>query len=114
MSEEDLTWERRTKNQRRISSSSLILPKEESNEKKENQRKKLEIEIESWRPFAAALRLEDRQLLNRILEKIWPFTNMVEECKEGYETEAFLLGLLILQQKTIDRLEEILAKSDVS
>jgi len=73
-------------------------------------KKKLQIEVKSWRSFATALRLEDRQLLNTMLEKIWPFTDMIEECKEGYETEAFLLGLLVIQQKTIDRLEEMIAE----
>jgi hypothetical protein len=113
MSEEDLRkWERKNK---RYSPALSLLENESSEEEKKDQRKKkkkLELEIESWRSFASALRLEDRQLLNRMLEKIWPFTEMVEESKEGYETEAFLLGLLILQQKTINRLEEILAKKD--
>jgi hypothetical protein len=72
--------------------------------------RKLQQEVESWRPFAKALRLEDRQLLNRMLEKIWAFDSVVENSKEGYETEAFLLSLLILQQKTIDHLEAMLAK----
>jgi hypothetical protein len=69
---------------------------------------KLQDEVQSWRSFARALRIEDRQLLNHVLEKIWPFDGAVESCKEGYETEAFLLGLLILQQKTIDRLEAMI------
>ena len=82
----------------------------ENEERSDKGKKKLQIEVESWRSFATALRLEDRQLLNHMLEKIWPFTGMVEECKEGYETEAFLLGLLVMQQKTIDRLEEMIAE----
>ncbi|HXQ92172.1 MAG TPA: hypothetical protein VN739_04140 [Nitrososphaerales archaeon] len=67
---------------------------------------KLADEIESWRSFAEALRSEDRQLLRRMLEKIWTCSDAVENCKEGYETEAFLLSLLISQQKTIDLLEK--------
>jgi len=72
--------------------------------------KKLRDEVESWRSFARALRIEDRQVLNQMLERIWSFDAAVENCKEGYETEAFLLGLLILQQKAIDYLEEMAEK----
>ena len=94
-------------------SSTLFLKDEKSsteNDDSEGEKKLLKLEVESWRPFAKALRLEDRQLLNRMMEKIWPFEGAVERAKEGYETEAFLLGLLILQQKTIDRLEEMMAE----
>ena len=72
--------------------------------------KKLLNEVKSWRSFAQALRIEDRRLLNRMLENIWSFDGVVESCKEGYETEAFLLGLLVLQQKTIDHLEKIITE----
>jgi hypothetical protein len=83
---------------------------EEESGKKAAEKEKLQFELESWRSFAKALRLEDRQLLNRMLEKIWSFNGAVENSKRGYETEAFLLSLLILQQKTIDRLEEKVAE----
>jgi hypothetical protein len=61
-----------------------------------------------------ALRLQDRQTLNQLLEKIWAFGEAVEHCKEGYDTEAFLLSLLILQQKTIDRLENLVERKKAS
>jgi len=82
----------------------------EKSREKAAEKEKLLFEVESWRSFAKALRLEDRQRLNRMLEKIWSFNGAVENSKRGYETEAFLLGLLILQQKTIDRLEEMAAE----
>lgn len=72
----------------------------------EDKKAKLVDEADSWRSFAEALRSEDRQLLRRMLEKIWTFKDAVENCKEGYETEAFLLSLLISQQKTIDLLDQ--------
>ena len=72
----------------------------------EGKKAKLVDEAESWRSFAEALRSEDRQLLRQMLEKIWAYKDAVENCKEGYETEAFLLSLLISQQKTIDLLEK--------
>ena len=67
---------------------------------------KLVEEVKSWRSFAKALRLEDRRLFNEMLEKIWDCADAVENCREGYVTEAFLLSLLISQQKTIDQLLE--------
>ena len=101
------------KKQKGLASSALFLVKKEDKkpEKLEVRRQKLLDEVESWKSFAQALRIEDRRLLNSMLEKIWPFDSAVENCKEGYETEAFLLGLLILQQKMIDRLEELIKAS---
>ena len=87
-----------------------LFPTETDNKKEAVAEEKLPAEIGSWRSFAKALRLEDRQLLNRMFEKIWSFDGVVENSKKGYETEAFLLSLLIMQQKTIDRLEEMVAK----
>ena len=105
------------KRSKKGSSSTLFLvEKKNFSEKLSNEQalkignQKLREEVESWRSFAQALRIEDRQLLNQMFEKIWAFDGAVENCKEGYETEAFLLGLLILQQKTIDRLEEMVEK----
>jgi hypothetical protein len=101
--------------QRKNSSSALFLieggkKSAEVETKQLEKTRKLLVEVESWRPFSRALRIEDRRLLNRMLEKIWSFDDAVENSKEGYETEAFLLGLLILQQKTIDQLEEMIVE----
>lgn len=112
---DNLATEKMTKRKNKIvvPPSSTLFPIEEDEKgssKNDDEKKLLQFEIESWRPFAKALRLEDRQLLNRMMEKIWPLESAVESAKEGYETEAFLLALLILQQKTIDRLEEMLTE----
>jgi len=69
-------------------------------------RPKLVEEVASWKSFAKALRLEDRKLLQEMVENIWSYTDAVENSTEENVTEAFLLGLLISQQKTIDRLLE--------
>jgi len=106
--------EEKTKEGKRRFSAFFLLEKKSEKEAKRNsnagrRKNKLLDEVESWRSFAQALRIEDRRLLNSMLEKIWEFESAVESCKEGYETEAFLLGLLILQQKTIDYLEGLVA-----
>jgi len=66
---------------------------------------KLKFELDSWPYFEGALRLEDRTLLRKMNEDIVKCAEAVENCKEGYETEAYLLTLLIHQQKFIDFLE---------
>ena len=67
---------------------------------------KLAEEVGSWKSFEKALRLPDRELFHAMVEKSWSFSEAVENSKEGYVTEAFLLTLLISQQKIIDQLLE--------
>ncbi len=67
---------------------------------------KLVDEVDSWKLFAKALRLEDRKLFQEMIEKIWSYTDAVENSGEEKVTEAFLLSLLISQQKIIDKLLE--------
>ena len=69
-------------------------------------RPKLVEEVDSWNAFAKALRLEDRKLFQEMVEKSWSYADAVESSREENVTEAFLLSLLISQQKTIDKLEE--------
>lgn len=70
-----------------------------------NEAPKLKEEIDSWSLFVESLRLEDRETFKRMVEKIWTFSDSVEICKDEYTTEAFLLSILVSQQKTIDWLE---------
>ncbi len=97
--------------------SSLFLVKNTEAEKEPvelgTKKGKLLEEVESWEAFTHSLRLQDRQVLKQLLENIWAFDDMVEKCKEGYDTEAFLLSLLILQQKTIDQLESLVERKKV-
>jgi hypothetical protein len=67
---------------------------------------KLVEEVKSWKSFEKALRREDRELFHAMVEKIWSCAGAVENSREGYVTEAFLLTLLISQQKLIDQLLE--------
>ena len=69
-------------------------------------RPKLAEEVSSWKSFEKALRLQDRELFHAMVEKSWSFSEAVENSREGYVTEAFLLSLLISQQKLIDQLLE--------
>jgi hypothetical protein len=72
----------------------------------DKRRPKLVEEVNSWKSFEKALRLQDRNLFHEMVEKSWSFSEAVENSREGYVTEAFLLSLLISQQKLIDQLLE--------
>ena len=71
---------------------------------------KLKAEIDSWHSFIQSLRFEDRQFLRDMLSKAWRYADAVENSKEGYTTEAFLVSLLISRQKNINWLEEEISK----
>ncbi|MHB1907567.1 MAG: hypothetical protein ACYCQJ_01700 [Nitrososphaerales archaeon] len=75
---------------------------------------KLKEEIDSWAPFVESLRLEDRQVFRKMIENTWNYSDSIEICKDEYTTEAFLISILISQQKTINFLSkemEILRES---
>ena len=87
----------------------LVRTKEETElavAQEQHTRPRLVEEVKSWKSFEKALRLQDRELFHAMVEKIWSFSEAVENSGEGYVTEAFLLSLLISQQKLIDRLLE--------
>lgn len=70
---------------------------------------KLRQEIESWVTFVESLTLEDRQLFKDMVQEAWNYLDSVEFCKDEYTTEAFFLGLLISDQKTINSLSNQIA-----
>ncbi|MDG6999543.1 MAG: hypothetical protein JRN15_10555 [Nitrososphaerota archaeon] len=62
-------------------------------------------EVESWRPFWASLRKEDREMFERALDLIWDYADAIESSseREMNSTEAFLLSVILAQQKIIER-----------
>jgi bacterioferritin (cytochrome b1) len=75
---------------------------------------KLKQEIDSWSLFVESLRLEDREVFKSMIQKSWAYSDSVEICRDEYTTEAFLISLLISQQKTIDWLKNQLEMSKIS
>jgi hypothetical protein len=76
---------------------------------------KLSQEIDSWGPFVESLALEDRELFKDMVQETWNYLDSVEFCKDEYTTEAFILSLLIGNQKAINSLSNkigIMKKSD--
>ena len=62
-------------------------------------------EVESWRPFWASLRKEDREVFERALDLIWDYADAIESSSEREmdSTEALLLSVILAQQKIIER-----------
>lgn len=65
---------------------------------------KLKEEIDSWIPFLKFLASEDRQLFKDMIEKAWNYSDSIETCQPERTTEAFLLSLLVSEQRTINSL----------
>jgi hypothetical protein len=70
-------------------------------------RSKLREEIDSWLSFVESLKPEDKQLFNDMVHEAQNYLDFVEYCEgDNNTTEAFLLGLLVSNQKTINSLSK--------
>jgi hypothetical protein len=58
-------------------------------------------ELESWRPFVEALRLEDRRLAREMMESCWRYVEAIEQSGKDYTTEPFFLTVLLIQERRI-------------
>jgi hypothetical protein len=73
-----------------------------------NQFPRLKAELESWRPFWSSLLGEDQEVFKRVLLSAWDYADSIE----GYSsvgmnpTEALQLGIILAQQKMLDRIYE--------
>ena len=69
----------------------------------------LDEEIESWKGFPWALRKEDLELWNAMIEEVGDdFREAVEKSGKTFTTDPFFMSLLLAQQRTIRRLQAIL------
>lgn len=74
--------------------------------------RRLKEEIDSWRPYAEALRQEDREVFRDMLNDVAASYNLaIEQAERGYDTEAVMMSILLNQQKTIAWLSNIAKKS---
>jgi hypothetical protein len=65
-------------------------------------------EIDSWRPYAEALRQEDRQVLREMLNTAAAsYCEAVERAERGYDTESLLMSIVLSQQKAINWLSNL-------
>jgi len=64
--------------------------------------RRLKDEIDSWRPYADALRLEDREVFREMLNSVTAsYTEAIDRAERGYDTESVMMSILLNQQKTI-------------
>jgi hypothetical protein len=66
-------------------------------------------EIEAWQSYAKALPAEDREIFRKIVEGASQYEDGLENSVKGRDTEAFLLSILLSQQKKIQELKEFIA-----
>jgi hypothetical protein len=59
-------------------------------------------EIESWKGFADALRAEDRELFNRMLDECYAYSAAINSKGEPFPEEALLMALVLAQHKMIN------------
>lgn len=67
---------------------------------------KLEEEIESWKGFPWALRKEDRELWDAMIQRVREnYRGAVEQSGKDLTVDPFLMSLLVDQQKLIELLQ---------
>ena len=70
------------------------------------QTSQLDEEIESWRGFPWALRNEDLELWNAMIQDVREFEEAVEKSGKSLTIDPFFMALLLTQQKMIKYLQE--------
>lgn len=64
-------------------------------------------EIESWKGFAMALRGDDKQRFQHLLEACYKYAAAIGTKPESLSTEALLMAIILEQERTIQRLEKV-------
>ena len=60
-------------------------------------------EIDTWRTYAEALRLDDRQTLRDMLSSVLTsYAEAINSAERGYDTESLLMSIVLDQQKMIN------------
>ena len=67
-------------------------------------------ELESWRPFIEALRLDDRHVARQLMESCWRYVEAIEASGKDYVTEPFFLTVMLVQERRLRALEVELEK----
>ena len=77
--------------------------------------RRLKEEIDSWRPYAEALRQEDREVFREMMNSVaTSYNQAIDRAERGYDTEAVMMSILLNQQKTISWLSSLLKRMQVS
>lgn len=70
----------------------------------------LKHELDGWRPFADALRVDERQMFRDLLEKVWRYSEAIESSGKTYLVEPLFLSILLTQEERIAFLQDELTK----
>ena len=80
-------------------------------ESPESVARRLKQEIDSWRPYAEALRQEDREVFREMMNSVAAsYNHAIDRAGRGYDTEAVMMSILLNQQKTISWLSGLLKR----
>ena len=72
---------------------------------------RLKEEIDSWRPYAEALRKEDREVFREMMNRVAAsYSDATNRAERGYDSEAVMMSILLDQQKTISWLSSVLKR----
>jgi hypothetical protein len=66
---------------------------------------RLRDELNAWQKSIDSLSSEDKEALDRAIQNATQYSDFVESAPRGHETEALLLGVLLAQQKRIEKLK---------
>ncbi len=74
----------------------------------ESYRMALEDEINRWSSFGKALRIEDKQAFDALMDACHTYASAGSNATKPILFEPMLMSMLLMQQKKIDRLEKAL------
>jgi len=72
-------------------------------------RSKLKEELDAWQKFSSSLLPDDRTAFERAVQNAMQYGEFIEDAPGGHETEAFLLSVILSQQKKIEELKRAFA-----
>ncbi len=69
---------------------------------------RLKEELDSWRPYAEALRQEDREVFREMMNAVSAaYSEAIQLAERGYDTESLLMSIVLGQQKSINWLASL-------
>ena len=73
---------------------------------------KLKDELDAWQKSIDSFSPEDKEAFEKALQNSMQYADFVENAPPGHETEALLLGILLAQQKKIEKLKSKLGRNE--
>jgi len=72
-------------------------------------RSKLKEELDAWQRFSCSLPPDEKAAFESAVQNAMQYGEFLENAPRGHETEAFLLSILLSQQKKIEELKRTFA-----